>query len=198
MKRIILILLISIILFSGCPQDGGVNLEDASGKKVLMIIAPSNFRDEELFDTKAALEEAGASVTVASKTTDNCTGMLGGTIKPDITLDEVNITEYNAVAFIGGSGSSVYFNDEKALNIAREVNNSGKVVAAICIAPSILANAGILEGKNATAFSSEQGNLTEKGANYTGQAVTTDGKIVTANGPAAARQFAAAIIEAMK
>ena len=57
--------------------------------KALLIIAPKDFRDEELFDTKTALEEEGIDVIVASRTRGEATGMLGRTVKPDLTLDDV-------------------------------------------------------------------------------------------------------------
>jgi protease I len=166
-------------------------------KKVVMIIAPRNFRDEELFVTKEVLESAGFEVTIASKTMDTCVGMLGGEVKPDITNEQVNPEDYDAVVFVGGSGSSVYFNDETAKGIAKEAYEKGKVIGAICIAPSILANAGLLQGKKVTSFASEQGNLESKGAEYTGNSVERDGKIITADGPESAREFGKTIAESL-
>jgi len=162
-----------------------------------MIIAPRNFRDEELFDTKEELESSGNSVVIASTKTDTATGMLGGTAKPNITIDDVNVGDYDAVVFVGGSGSSIYFNNQKAHEIARAANDSGKLVAAICIAPSTLANAGLLKSKKATSFPSEEGNLRSRGANYTGKPVEKDGNIITADGPRSAREFGRMIAESL-
>lgn len=159
------------------------------GKRILMVIAPRNFRDEEYFDTKSVLEGKGASVTTASSVRGNITGMLGGEANPDILLDDAGQEDYDAVVFIGGTGASAYFQNPKALDLARSAFESGKVVAAICIAPSILANAGILKGRKATSFPSEKGNLERKGASYTGKSVTRDGRVITGSGPAAARGF---------
>jgi len=191
-----------LVLLSGCTQQpaegGGGEMPSLSGKKVLLIIAPSNFRDEELFDTKAELEKAGAATAIASRQTGTITGMLGGTAKATLSLSSAKASDFDAVVFVGGSGASSYFNDSTAQRIAKDTAAQGKVLAAICIAPSILANAGLLQGKNATAFSSESGNLQSKGANYTGSAVTVDGKIITANGPAAAKQFGKEIVKALQ
>jgi protease I len=166
-------------------------------KKVLMIIAPKNFRDEELFHTKEELEKAGNSIIIASTSKDTATGMLGGTAIPDITIDEVNVDDYDAIVFVGGTGSSIYFNDPKAHEIARAANEKGKIVAAICIAPSTLANAGILSGKRATSFPSEESNLRSKGAIYTGSNVEKDSNIITADGPSSAREFGRMIAESL-
>ena len=115
--------------------------------------------------------------------------MLGGTAVADIVLSQANPSEYDAVVFVGGSGASAYFNDETALGLAQRAYEDGKVVAAICIAPNILAQAGLLEGKKATAYERVKSDLTEKGAVWSNESVVRDGRIITANGPAAARRF---------
>ncbi|MCS7131535.1 MAG: DJ-1/PfpI family protein, partial [Hadesarchaea archaeon] len=83
-----------------------------------------------------------------------------------------------------------YFNDERALSIAKDAAKKGKKVGAICIAPIILANAGVLEGKRATVWNGDFVRmLKERGAKYTGKQVEVDGNIITANGPTAAKEF---------
>lgn len=164
-------------------------------KKVLMIIAPENYQDNELGHPKEIFIQKGYDVTITSKGVENATGMLGGTTPVDIDISKVNVNDYDAIIFVGGSGSNAYFNDEPAHNIAKEAASAGKVLGAICIAPSTLANAGLLKGKNVTAFPSEESNLKEKGANYTGEPVTVDGLIVTGNGPSAAKAFGEKIVE---
>jgi protease I len=77
--------------------------------------------------------------------------------------------------------------------LVKEANRAGKVVSAICLAPVTLANAGLLEGKRATAYPSAESFLKWKGAIYTGNAVEVEGNIVTANGPEAAEEFAQAV-----
>ncbi len=186
-KLFILFFMTALIATSGCISGGEkMNLK---GKKVLMVIAPDNFRDEEYFHTREVLESYGASVTTASSKTGEITGMLGGTAVADIVLSQANPSEYDAVVFVGGSGASAYFNDETALGLAQRAYEDGKVVAAICIAPNILAQAGLLEGKKATAYESVKSDLTEKGAVWSNESVVRDGRIITANGPAAARRF---------
>ncbi|MCX6798856.1 MAG: DJ-1/PfpI family protein [Candidatus Diapherotrites archaeon] len=172
-------------------------LPNISGKKVLFIIAQQNFRDEELFEPKAVLEAAGASTTIASKKAGSATGMLGGKANASLALSDVSPGDFDAIIFVGGGGSSVFFNDPAAHDLAKEAAAQGKILGAICIAPSILANAGLLRGKKATAFSSEAQNLRDNGAGYTGQPVTVDGKIITGSGPAAAKEFGKKIAEAL-
>lgn len=165
-----------------------------SGKRVLMVIAPENFRDEEFAEPKSVFEGIGMEVVVASRGVAEALGSLGAKVAVDKDISEVAAGDFDAVVFVGGAGAVVYFGAPEAHKLAREAFEQGKVLGAICIAPSILANAGVLEGKRATVFASEAGNLREKGAVYTGGPVTVDGKIVTANGPAAACEFGQAIV----
>ena len=165
-------------------------------KKVLMIIAPENFRDEELLDPKKIFEDNNIKVEIASKGIDTAAkGKLGVTVGVDIDIADVNVDNYDAIIFVGGPGASIYFDDTTTLSIAKGAYSKGKIIAAICIAPSILANAGILGGRKATCFQSEADNLKSRGASYTGEPVTTDGKIVPANGPDAAIAFGQEIVK---
>ncbi len=170
-----------------------------SGKRILMVVAPQNFRDEELFASKAAFEVAGASVTVASKGVSTAYGMLGGVVSVDAEYSEVSSDDFDAVVFVGGGGSRVYWDDPVVHSLAREFIEQGKIVSAICIAPVTLANAGLLSGKNATVFEGE-GTLVafeKAGVQFTGDSVTVDGNIITANGPQAAGEFAEAVLEVL-
>lgn len=164
------------------------------GKKVLMVIAPDKFRDEEYFVPREILEKAGHTITVASSTGTESRSMFGKIVKPDKNFLEINPAGYDAIVFVGGSGASAYFQSTEAHRLAREFNEAGKIVAAICIAPSILANAGLLRGKRATAYPSERDNINAVGQ-YTGALLEVDGNIVTANGPEAANVFGEKLVE---
>ena len=161
--------------------------------KVALVIAPENFRDEELFHTKESLEKAGHKTTIFSAKTGKCSGLLGGSADAEKTIDELKANDFDAVAFIGGMGAQIYLNDKKAHAIAKEFLDRGKILSAICIAPGILANAGLLKGKKATCTPGQVGNLKKQGAIYTGSGVEVDGKIITADGPRSAHKFGEAI-----
>ena len=172
-------------------------MKQAEPKKAVLIIASENFRDEELFETKLALEKAGVETTVASTKTGAVKGMLGGKAKAEMLVKDIAVGDYDAVIFIGGSGAREYFDDQAALDIARRAKDKQKVLAAICIAPTIFANAHILRNVKVTSFISERAKLQEVGAEYTGVPVEQDGLIITANGPEAAAQFGKAIVDAL-
>jgi protease I len=162
-----------------------------------MVIAPADFRDEEYFETRKILEDVGNKITVANSTGQPSKSSFGKIVKPDKALHDIDSKDFDAIVFVGGRGSSEYFRNQQALSLAKEFNKSEKVVAAICIAPSILANAGILSGKKATSFPSERDNINAVGT-YTGNPVEQDGKIITANGPQAAKDFGKKISEALR
>ena len=165
--------------------------------KVLMVIAPEQFRDEEYERPKTVLEERGAQTVTASVAPGPCRGKLGLVTRAEVGLFDVDPADYAAVVFVGGGGSKVFFDDLDAHRIARAAHASGDVVAAICVAPSTLARAGLLDGRSATAFETQEQDLESHGAKYTGAAVEIDGRIVTANGPDAATAFGEAIADAL-
>ncbi len=162
-----------------------------------MIIAPDQFRDEEYSEPRSVLEGRGAEVVTASVAPGPCRGKLGMIARADIGLTEAIAVEYDAVAFIGGAGSKVFFDDPDAQSIASQALHAGRVTAAICIAPSVLAHAGLLRDRRVTSFPSQEQDLVAHGGVYTGAPVEIDGKIITANGPAAAEEFGTAIADAI-
>ncbi len=173
-------------------------MTDLQGKSVVMIIASRQFRDEELLKPKAILEGAGATVTIASSSLNESKGMLGARAKPDTLLADVKVDDYDAIIFIGGSGASEHFDNTTAHQIAKDAAAAGKVLGAICIAPSTLARAGVLKDRKATCFSSRASDLKRCGANYTGAPVECDGKVITGEGPTAAEGFGQAIARALR
>ena len=164
-------------------------------KKIVMIIASVNFRDEELSVPKSVFEESGATVHVASTSLEEAKGKLGMTLTPDMLVRDIRVDNYDAVVFVGGTGAECYFDSGIAHDIAKETCLRNKLLCAICAGPVILANAGVLDGKKATAWLSFEGELKQKGAVYTGEPVQVDGNIVTANGPQSAERFARAILK---
>ncbi|MBU0577265.1 DJ-1/PfpI family protein [Patescibacteria group bacterium] len=165
--------------------------------KILSVIAHQDFQDKEYGDSKAALEAAGHKVVTAS-TTNTAHGKFGAEVEVDVMLADASSDDYDAIIFIGGPGSFEYFDDPTALNLAQDFYNAGKLTTAICAAPSILANAGLLEGVTVTGWSGGADNLKEKGANYTGGNVEVDGQIITGDGPMSATTFGEAIAENLK
>ncbi len=183
---------------SVAEQKKEQKMEEKKAKNAVLIVAGSDFRDEELFETKEQLEKAGIRTTIASSKKGRITGMLGGTAEAAILLNDIKVDDYDSVIFIGGSGAKEYFNNKYAQGIAKQAAEKKKVLGAICIAPTILANAGVLKGVSATSFPSEESQLRSAGAKYTGTDVERDGLIITGSGPQAAVQFGQAIVKALE
>jgi protease I len=158
-------------------------------KSALLVIAQDVFRDEEYARPKAILEARGVDVTTASVRPGPATGKLGMNAEAQVSVKDAAQTSWDAVAFIGGAGASVFFDDESAHRLARDTLARGAVLGAICIAPTTLARAGLLTGLRATSFESQRDELISRGVTWTGEPVTVDGGIITANGPEAAAEF---------
>jgi len=171
--------------------------------KVAIIIAFKNFRDEEYFIPKDILEDNGFAVETISTEIGLAIGGDGGEAEVDLCLADLNINEFDALVFVGGPGAYAFIEDESVWQIIRQARNKGKLLAAICIAPAILAKAGVLQGKKATIWSSIMDKksikiLQENGAEYLNKAIVQDGKIITANGPSAAKDFAETIVQMLR
>lgn len=200
------IVLLTLLWICSCQGESG---DEASttvshgveGKNIAIVVGQRYFKDEELNIPKALFEKEGALVTIVSSKLDTAEGDGGTRVKPDVVIDNLDVDSFDAIVFIGGSGvKRDFWENPRAHEVAREAVTHDKVLAAICWGPVVLANAGVLEGKKATGHTAQGADdiLRDKGAEYTGESVTVDGKIVTAFGPSSADSFAVAIIEVLK
>lgn len=168
-------------------------------KKVLMVLAFKDFRDEEYFIPKEILEKAGFSIDTTSTEQGIAIGSQGGEAVAHIGLDEIDLENYEAVIFCGGSGMANELDNQNFHKLAKSFYENNKIVSAICVASVLLAKAGILENKKATVWSSALDKsfikvLEENGAIYQDSPVVIDNKIITANGPDASEEFGKAIV----
>ncbi|MBU1132446.1 DJ-1/PfpI family protein [Patescibacteria group bacterium] len=166
--------------------------------KVLMIIAQKDFRDEELFDTRSVLEQNGIKADVCAKSHDIAAGKLGGTVKPDLAFSDVVEADYSGIIIIGGPGAFDFIGDETINGLVNYFHGQDKLVAAICIAPAILARGGFLKNKKATICAGSEKYLVEGEAIVSADDIVIDGNMITANGPAAASRFGQAIVDFLK
>ena len=170
--------------------------------KIAMIIAHRDFRDEEYFIPKRILMSKNFEIVTVSSFNEKAVGMHGGEAKIDMIIDNLIIDDFDAVLFIGGAGVADNINNSEFHRVAKEAVEKGKILGAICVAPMILAKAGVLNGKKATVWSSPMNKnpikvLKENKAIYEDETVVTDGKIITANGPLSADQFGQTVVEVL-
>lgn len=171
-------------------------------KKVIMVIAFREFRDAEYFVPKEILESVGIEVKTASNNSGTAIGADGGEVGVDLLISDINAADFDAIVFIGGPGTLKNLDNEQSYKVIQETVAQNKILASICVSPVILAKTGVLEGREATVWSSplDKGAvkiLQEHKAIYKSEPVVVDGKIITASGPGAAQEFGRAIIEAL-
>jgi len=169
----------------------------AAGKKAALIIGSQNFQEEELYGTKRVLDAAQVQTVISSTRTGTIQGMLGNMAEASIPVNRLKVDDYDAIIFIGGPGAAEYASNPTVMNMVRETVRKGKVIAAIGVAPTILANANVLAGTRVTSYISERDRLIQAGATYTVFAVQRDRSIITATGPQAAAQFGRVIVDAL-
>lgn len=171
--------------------------------RIAMLIAAKNFRDEEYFIPKGIFERVGgAVVTTVSSRAGKILGYLGGETEATKNVAQLRTDDFDALVLVGGAGAKEYFDNPEVHALLRNFAEAHKITAAICISPVTLAKAGILRGKRATVWSEPLNQLGPQtlqanGAQYTGAVVEVDEKIITANGPEAATEFAEKILQAL-
>jgi protease I len=168
--------------------------------KLLVVIAPERFRDEELFEPLSLFRKFRIAYDIASTKAGPCTGMLGGRCDATLDLTRIRAEDYDGIVVIGGAGSPEFlWGNSRLLALVTDFSVSGKVVAAICLSPVVLARAGVLRGERATVFrmADSVAEMREGGADLKADAVVVDGRFITANGPAAAGKFGEEIVSAL-
>ena len=168
--------------------------------KVLVVIAPERYRDEELDEPLAVFSRKGIGYEIASTRPGTCTGMLGGQAEAAISLSEVSPSRYDGIVIIGGAGSPAYlWGNSDLAGLVVAFSALRKLIAAICLSPVVLARTGILRGRHATVFRSPDAvaEMKKAGAILANIPVVEDGTVITADGPAAASAFGESIVNAL-
>ena len=145
------------------------------------------------------LVRAQIDVTCASLDGNPITASRGVRIIPDMSLDEALKHEYDMVVLPGGLPGATHLDaDPRIHQLLKKMASQNRYTAAICAAPRILANAGLLSGKTATSYPGHVDKMNLPDVNYSSEAVVIDGKIVTSRGPGTAMDFALSLIELLK
>ena len=173
------------------------NLEN---KKVAMIIAYKDFRDEEYLIPKEILQAQHAIISTVSTENGKAIGTFGATANVDVLIKNLDVRNFEIVLFIGGEGMVEHIDDANFHRVAIDAARARKILGAICVSPCVLAKAGLLAGKRATVWHSETNKTTIKilqdnNAIFVDEPVVVDGNIITANGPTAAKEFANRLTE---
>lgn len=144
------------------------------------------------------LRRAGIEVVSAGLQAGIVKASRGTQLLPDATLDGVLEADFDMIVLPGGMpGAQHLREDRRIIGLLKRMAEQGKFTAAICAAPTVLAEAGLLDGKRATSYPGFLDKMGVPGMAYLKDAVVRDGKILTSRGPGTAMDFALALIEAL-
>ncbi len=164
--------------------------------KVLVILAPG-FEEIEAVTIIDLLRRADVKVTVAGLDRRNITGSHGITVECDAFFEDIKSNEYEMLVLPGGQpGTNNLKANELVLETIRRFQEEGKMIAAICAAPTVLAKAGVLENTKVTSYPSERSvfNIQE----YMESDVVRDGNIITSRGVGTAIDFTLELVGILK
>jgi len=160
-----------------------------------LILFAAGSEELEAITVVNILRRAGVSVTLAGLTAGALRGSRGVMVMPDTTLDEALMRgSYDMVVLPGGQpGTNHLKADARVLRLLQHMAQQDKYVAAICAAPSVLATAGLLDGRKATCFPGSLADFPKVDLQTT--AIVEDGKLITSRGPGTAMDFALLLAE---
>ena len=169
------------------------------GKKVA-ILATDGFEQSELMEPKKALEAAGAQTHIVSLEAGSIKGWKdknwGDSIDVDVLVSEANASDYDALMLPGGQmNPDILRVDKTAVAFVKSFFEQHKPVGAICHAPWLLIEAGVIDGRHATSYKSIETDMKNAGANWVDQEVVCDQGLVTSRQPEDLPAFNAKLIE---
>ncbi|WP_295906219.1 type 1 glutamine amidotransferase domain-containing protein [uncultured Bdellovibrio sp.] len=157
------------------------------GKRIA-ILATDGFEESELFEPKKALDDAGAETSVVSlkkgKIKGWSKGDWGKSIAVDLTLDEADSEDFDALMLPGGVMNPDRLRmDERAVEFAQDFVDAQKPIAALCHGPQLLIETGILSGRKVTSWPSLRTDIINAGGKWFDAEVVTDQGLVTSRKP---------------
>ncbi len=162
--------------------------------KTALVLFAEGSEELEAVTIVNILRRGGVSVSLAGLTSGALRGSRGITLQPDTTLDAALNQEFDMIVLPGGQpGTNNLKADARVLQLVKKMHAQEKYVTAICAAPSVLATAGLLDGKRATSFPTALNNFPN--VNLQAAAVAEDGKLITSRGPGTAMDFALTLLE---
>ncbi|MEU0303807.1 type 1 glutamine amidotransferase domain-containing protein [Streptomyces sp. NPDC006175] len=176
-------------------------------RKVLAVVTNYGVEQDELVVPVDQLRGAGVQVDVAAVSTDDILTLVGDkdpgkSVRPDLTLDDVDPTAYDLLLIPGGTLNSDTLRLQSATTgIVRSFTESGRPVAAICHGPWAVVEADVLTGKRLTSYASLRTDIRNAGGEWTDEPVVTDGSggwtLITSRNPGDLEPFVGEIRTAL-
>lgn len=164
----------------------------AMTKRVLCLLVPG-FEEIETVTPIDLLRRAGAEVVIASLTGEKqVAGRCFMLLEAEAALEEVRNEAFDLLLIPGGPGVKALREDGRPAQLARQFADAGKLIGAICAAPTVLADAGLLAGKRFTAHFSVHEELQEALGN---ERVVEDGNLITSRGAGTAVEFGLSLVK---
>lgn len=184
---IILIIIIAVII-SGFAKG-------ASGNSILYVLPEKDFDYYEFTKSRDMLVEQGYKVILSSTVKGGITDDRGNKYECSLLASEVDMKNYRMLVLVGGDGTELILENMEIRKLIQQADKENKYIAAICYAPVVLANAGVLKGEAATVYPSHKKELEDSGAIYNSDSVVVSNNIITAGGPGDTKMFTDRIIE---
>ncbi len=158
------------------------------------LLLADGFEEVEALAIVDVLRRAEIEVVIAGLHGGHVTSARKVKVIPDTTIDTVRAEHFDVVVLPGGRPGADNLNaDPRVKELIRSFSGNGKLTAAICAAPYVLANAGVLDGRHATAYPTYRERLGS--AVYEEKTVVEDGNVLTSRGPGTALCFGLALVE---
>ncbi len=171
---------------------------ELQGKKVALLV-DQIYQDLEVWYPYYRLKEAGAEVlVVGAKAGETYPGKYGYPIVAERSYDQVSAGDIDGVLIPGGYAPDHIRRYPKALQLVRDLDAQGKLIAAICHAGWVLCSAGILPGRRVTCFSAIRDDVVNAGGLYEDAEVVVDRNLVTSRKPDDLPAFCVAAIQVLK
>ena len=168
------------------------------GQKSALVLVAQGTEELEAVTIIDLLRRAEIEVVVAGLADGPITASRGVKLIPDVALDKVLHRAFDMIVLPGGGpGAKNFAQDTRLLELLRRMAKDDKFICAICAAPTVLAKAGVLAGKRATAYPGMLEEMKLSDVVCTGTAVETDGRVITSRGPGTALDFSLTLIEAL-
>jgi 4-methyl-5(b-hydroxyethyl)-thiazole monophosphate biosynthesis len=157
------------------------------------VFLADGFEETEALATLDVMRRAKLEVQTVGVTGEVVTGSHKVSVQADIRPEKIDFENIEGVVLPGGMPGTLNLEaSSKVLDCVKHCYDNGKLVSAICAAPSILGHLGMLDGRKATCFPGFETEL--KGAQYTAAHTETDGNVITAKGAGCAIEFGHAIV----